>query len=221
MNDYGKRNEGNIMFWRIASGHMVRGAKQDTPDAVAVVNPQGGVSYQLHDDYLDGRIIGFDERIVEFGNLRRKMLVVLVLGASGTMHRVEIKRGDQYWSNFLKRLPNVDLSKPVRLWPYMIEDDGKKNIGVSIKQGGQKVLQAFTRENPGNLPNPVEEIDDNTGEIRLNWSMHNRYLEDVVLEDAKKRLVALGPVADPQEAVGAAPVDVVPTEGDENDDMPF
>lgn len=190
---YGKRdqNSGNTTYFRVASGKLVRSAKEDTPGAVAVKNASTGETvWQLHDEWVQGRIIALDDKDGEFG----KSLTV-VLDDVGSRYQVDLKDGSMYWSDFLKRLPNVDLSQDVTLFPYSIEEEGRKvpNQGVSMKQGGAKVARAFTKENPNGLPQPVS-VKFN-GKDQLDWGPQNEFLVNTVLSEARKKLGSAQPVA--------------------------
>ena len=55
-------------------------------------------------------------------------------------------------SSFIKALPNVDLSKDVKLSPKMEEKDGKKKTTLFVNQGGKAAKWFWTKDNPGDLP---------------------------------------------------------------------
>ena len=59
--------------------------------------------------------------------------VVLALGTSSN-----------YGEDMMKKLPNVDLSMPVKLAPYAFEDNkGKSRKGITVTQNGVKILNHF------------------------------------------------------------------------------
>lgn len=210
---FGKRQDGNVIYFRVAGGKLVRSAKADTPGAVAVKTPTGETVYQLHDDFIEGMITAFDEKTSDFNGKTTRSLVV-VMSDTDEVYRIEMTRGKQYWADLLLRLPNVDLSKRITLSPYDItdKDTGSRNQGISMKQQGQKITRAFTKDNPGNLPQPKEiEID---GEKKLDWGPRNKYLEEVVLIEAKQRLNT-----EPQ--AGSEPVAADGESDGEFNDMPW
>jgi hypothetical protein len=51
------------------------------------------------------------------------------------------------------RLPNLDLSKSVRLLPYDFTDkEGRRVVGMNLMQGSDKVQPKWTKDSPGDLP---------------------------------------------------------------------
>ena len=57
---------------------------------------------------------------------------------------VSFKTGDQFGEDMLKKLLNIDLSKPVILAPYAFKTDaGKNKNGVTVTQNGVKIQSYF------------------------------------------------------------------------------
>lgn len=217
---FGKRQQGNITYFRVAGGKLVRPAKADTPGAVAVQTPQGEVVHQLHDDFVEGSIAGFEDKTSEFNGKTTRSLVVIMQDGD-EVYRIEVSRGKQYWSDFLMRLPNLDFDKRVAISPYDItdKDTGRRQQGMSMKQDGRKIARAFSKENPGKLPQPTQvKVND---ALVYDWGARNAFLEDVVLVEAKQRLTAKIQEAPPLgECVEAAPPQPAPVELSD-DDLPF
>jgi len=105
-----------------------------------------GSKYELLAQSISGRITGvsiFDGNFgknvqVIFGNDEKPDDTIIVsLSAQGN-----------YGEDFLKKLPNIDASKDVKLSPYAFEDDnGKKKKGMTVYQGDTKVQNYYSEEN--------------------------------------------------------------------------
>lgn len=62
----------------------------------------------------------------------------------GEDYILTIKTDDRYFQDFAKKIPNVDLSQEVSLAPFDFEgDNGKPVRGMTIEQGGEKVLSYY------------------------------------------------------------------------------
>src|SRR5690606_9217281 len=61
----------------------------------------------------------------------------------------------RYANSILKCLPNIDLSKPVKLQPWSLidkKDPTKTVTGATIWQDNVKIEPYYTKENPNGLP---------------------------------------------------------------------
>ncbi len=110
-------------------------------------------------------------------------------------------------SAFAKPLPNVDPTKEVKISVYK---NKRGKAGLNISQDGEQLDWAYTKENPGDLPQPVQ---DELGE----WDFrdHDKFLE---LEVRKFFADGFAPASDPvavvQEALGGTVVE-------DETDVPF
>lgn len=190
------------VFCRIASGKVVRNAEKGTPGAIRVEkkdkkgNGTGEFTYQIHNDTVDGRIVGLQAKADSYNGEEMRKLVITLNDGSEVIN-VDINEKSRYWQGFMYALPNIDLSRPVELAPYDFTPKGetKPKIGMNVKQGGQKVPPAFTRDAPGKLPPPTEAMFE--GKTRLDFFNQRQWLLDNVLPDAVSRI---------QESLGTTPV---------------
>lgn len=76
--------------------------------------------------------------------------------------------------DFMKKLPNVDLSQPVTLAPYAFEDDNKRNRrGITIYQGGRKIESAFWDSEKKVVKGDIPQAEGDTKEYdKDDWKMH-------------------------------------------------
>lgn len=169
-------------------------------DGMPALDKEGNNVYRLEFDYIEGRIVKLEKRTSDYGDFLDVMI------HDDEVYMLSLGRGDRYWGDFMQRLLNVDPSKPVRLTPYNIEDDGKYNQGISMVQNGQKVTRKWTKENNYEGGPPQAEYDE--FEKQWRFGKRNAWLEANVLDVFVTKLGAV-PVAGPV----AAQVD--------DDDLPF
>jgi hypothetical protein len=193
------------VFCRIANGKVVRNAEAGTPGAIKVEKKDkkgagtGEYAYQLQNDTVDGRIVRLQAKVDQFnGEEIRKLTITLNDG--GQLINVDINEKSRYWQYFMYALPNIDMTKPVELMPWDFTPAGEKKpkTGMTVKQGGNKVPPAFTRESPGKLPPPTEAEFD--GKIRLDFFKQRQWLIENVLPEATDRI---------NEALGSSPAPAV------------
>jgi len=92
---------------------------------------------------------------------------VLTIDDIGTLYRLSIPCDSNYGDSFIVKLPNLKLNQIYTFTPYDFEDKERKkkdgsparNTGVSIKLGEEKILPAFTKDNPNGRPQGQEGMD--------------------------------------------------------------
>ena len=79
--------------------------------------------------------------------------LVLVIEDEGEVITAKLKADGRQAESLIKSLPNLDLSKPVELQAY----ENKKGYGaLGIKQDGEKVGWAYSKEKPNGMPKAVK-----------------------------------------------------------------
>ena len=88
-------------------------------------------------------------------------------GSYGTVFKIEIDNDGEvslntksnFGEDFMKKFPNIDLTKPVRLVPYAFKDKGKSLKGMTVYQDDVKIESAYwdkeTKKSKGGVPEPV------------------------------------------------------------------
>lgn len=56
---------------------------------------------------------------------------------------LQISKQSRYFASIIERLASADLSKPVTIRPYDFESEGRRNVGVSVKQDEEKLQSHF------------------------------------------------------------------------------
>lgn len=97
--------------------------------------------WEYNYDYLEGKIVGINKREHdEYGDTLEVEIY------DGETNVLQMKMGSSWANIFLSKLPNVDLSQPVRLQPYYFAED--KRSALVILQGKDKVESFFNKDNP-------------------------------------------------------------------------
>lgn len=121
-------------------------------------------------------------------------------GAYGKLLQVTITDGDEepltlsigcesnFGEDLMKKLPAIDLEKPVILIPYSFEDDkGKKRRGITVKQDEIKIENFYydkeTKKNKFGYPTPkiTKKMDKDK------WKLHFMEARMFLIEDITKR----------------------------------
>lgn len=164
----GLGNKNSAVFIGIADGKVVRRFKEATKNTVERVLTKGvnagKTVYEEFYDYIEGHII--DIAVKKTDKMGKFWKITLL--DEGTEYVLEMNYSSGYSSAFLKTLPNVDFTKPVRITPKMTLENGKKRATLFVNQNGTGLKWYFTKDNPNGLPQMVktkhkgEEVWDDT-----------------------------------------------------------
>lgn len=112
--------------------------------------------FELIYKFIDG-IVG-DITIMQ-GKFGDNLIIPLKDVATGETLYLSLGVTSTYGEDFLKKMPNIDYSKPVVITPFSFTSDkGKLIKGVDVKQDGGKVKNFFrdeeAKKNANGLPEP-------------------------------------------------------------------
>lgn len=81
---------------------------------------------------------------------------------AGELVIITIPADSKYGDSFAQKLHNIKIGQLLRVQPYdFIAKDGKKQVGVSLVQNGEKIAPYFTKEDPKGRPQPsAEKLDE-------------------------------------------------------------
>ena len=224
-----------VIYLRIADGKIVETVEANSPGAVKRTtkpsdeHPNGREVWERRDGYVDGVITSMfhtereykGEKVVEL-NIRLRDV--------DEHYSLKVNKGNRYWVGIMSRLPNVNSQKSVRFSPYDFEGKdeatgGKRQvIGINLFQGEKKIDPAWSKTNPGELPQGKK--------VRVNgkdiWDFEERdaYLMKVFL-DLQDQLtqgdMAMGgaPEQSVPSAPSARPTPVPLEDMPDDDDLPF
>lgn len=146
-----------------------------------------------------------------------KLIQLDVTDEAGTLV-LSVNTAQNYGEDLMKKLPNIDLEKPVELTPYAFEDDrGKLRKGVTVTQDGKKIQNYFydpiTKKNVNGYPDPEGDIEDYEKD---DWKIY--------FMQARKFLIAFIENKFPnkkQKTISSDVSDIYPTEEINPDSIPF
>jgi len=157
--DYGEPR-GSI-FSVLADGKFHHTVTEETPGAVkreweSSDGQKSGVKWELLAQSITGLIANLGVYDGDYG----KSILITFAGenkatgdtltdmANDDSVVVSLSAQSNFGEDFLKKLPNIDIDKPVKLVPYSFEDDkGKKKRGVTVYQDDVKLQSAYHKEN--------------------------------------------------------------------------
>lgn len=106
---------------------------------------------------------------------------------------ISVSTLSNFGEDLMKKLPALDLTKPVRLVPYAFADDkGKNRRGTTVYQDDQKVYSFYsTKDNqPQNgIPAPEGDVE---GFDSDDWKMHFMKVRKFLVGEVEKLAVTLG-----------------------------
>jgi hypothetical protein len=135
----------SVAFGKIRQKHTDTGQRVDenTPLAVRRETQAGKESWALEFDFVSGIIQKiFYKESQEYENTFE---VVIADGPENL--QLSFTEDSRFWFDFMKKLPNIDLSKEVKITAYdFVDKDKKRRVGISIEQGGTKIGSYYEKK---------------------------------------------------------------------------
>jgi len=147
----GLNQKSNDIFLNIHEGQIVCKAKENESGAISRINSRGNTVWEHRYDSISGYIVDISVREYEINGAAAKDWSISIKD-NGEIYKLQIPYSSGYSNGFLMAIKNVDFSKPVELQPNSKEVDGKKKTTIFIRQNGETLKWAFTKDNPGALP---------------------------------------------------------------------
>jgi hypothetical protein len=142
----------SAIYLAIVSGKIAQRKKEPSSTTTTRTTDEGKIIHEEIYSSVEGMItdIGFKD-----GDYGKQLLVTIESDGDKAILQMPFSSGTA--SSFIKALPNVDLTKPVKLSPKMEEKDGKKKTVLFVNQDGKAAKWFWTKDNPGELP-PMKKI---------------------------------------------------------------
>lgn len=181
---------------------------------------ESGVAYELEHTNLTGFITEAKFVDLEFGQLFK-----LTVEKDGEKAILSFKTGaDNYFVDFLKKIPNVDLTKEVNIagaYDFTSTNKAgreKRYVGVTIKQGGEKIKGAYWdgKKSPKGYPK-MEEANPDSDDWQIFFKVEAKYLKKQFIEKILPNIVPVEPSAAPVTKEQPVPQKEVA----DDDDLPF
>lgn len=196
----------------ILNGKFCVRVPQGTDGAVERVNKLGNTVYEKFYDSFEGKLVNIRTQDSPYGKNW-----VFDFRDEGEVYHLQLSYSNSYATNILKILPNVDLTKEMKVQPAQRIEDGKTKSSLFISQDGVTLKHAYTKDNPNGLPQ-MEQI---TIKGQLVWDDTKRleFLSAMVERDILPKLPKDAQVA-PTKADEALAVEQ-PVSASETDDDDF
>lgn len=138
-------------FLSISDGKIAKRVQEGEAGAIKCFSKDGTKSwYEQRFSSVSGRITDVFKRVSDKGYGSQ---LCIVLKDGNEEFQVQMPWSSRYSSGFFLCMPNIDPSKELTLSPWAKEIDGTKKTMLYLRQGsGDNVEWAWTRENPGEMP---------------------------------------------------------------------
>ncbi len=166
------RTEGN--FITILGGKFCQRVQAGTPGAKERVNKVGKLVHEKFYDSFTGKLVGIKTQDGEYGKSW-----IFSFKDGGEIYNLQLSYSNSFATAFLKMLPNVDLTKEMKVMPSTkVGDDGKNKSSLFINQEGVPLKHAYTRDNPNGMPD-MEQVKVK-GQLVWDDSKRLAFLEEMV-----------------------------------------
>ena len=188
-----ERQAGNYIT--ILAGKFCQRVPEETEGATTRVNKIGNTVHEKYYDSFTGKLIDIRTQDGTYGKTWN-----FVFQDKEEPYTLQLSYSNSFSSAFLKMLPNIDLTKEMRLSPSVKEVDGKNKSALFINQDGKALKHAYTRENPNGMP----DMEQKTVNGQTVWDDTKRleFLQNMVETTIIPKLQAQQP---PQTATPEAP----------------
>lgn len=135
-------------FSVLADGKFHHSVPEGTPNAVKreyeTSDGKKGFKWDIIADSIEGTMSSISTRDGDFG---KQLHIAFAPDEKGTEPVViSLNVASNFAEDFLKKLPNINVDKPVKLVPYSFEDEkGKNKRGITVYQEDKK-LQSYYHE---------------------------------------------------------------------------
>jgi hypothetical protein len=138
------------VFLSIADGSIVRRYKEANDRTKQRITKTGKTVHEEHFTTISGIIDGISKRDHEYG-----CDLELTIKDGEDVFQLSMPYSSRYASSFMKALPNVDLTQPLKLRPWSLKDGEKTITGITLYQP-DKIAPYYTKEQPNGLPEMVQ-----------------------------------------------------------------
>lgn len=153
LEEYG---EGNKVFLKIKHGGIVQESKTEREGYKKVEGEFDGKPYKKW-IRLYKAVAGYINKVEKYdreSNGRKFRGWNIFIDADGTDCVLDIPFDSRVNSRWMKIAESIDYSKPVRFSAW--HDAKTDSMAFNAQQDGVSVPQKYTRENPGNMPEPTQ-----------------------------------------------------------------
>lgn len=137
------KRDSKTYVYVLSDGTFRVNVDEGTPNAVRreyeTSTGEKGIKHELVYDELSGKITNVFFRDTDYG----KQMTLKVEDGENAVY-LNLNTAHNFAEDVMKKLPNVDITKDVKLVPYSFEDgNGKVKKGITIYQNKEKVQNFF------------------------------------------------------------------------------
>ena len=136
----------------ILGGKFCQRVEEGTEGAKTRVNKVGNTVHEKFYESFTGKLINITVQDGDYGKTWN-----FSFQDKEDVYTLQLSYSNSFSTAFLKMLPNIDLTKEMKVSPSTKEVDGKKKNSLFINQDGVALKHAFTRDNPNGMPD-MEQI---------------------------------------------------------------
>jgi hypothetical protein len=137
----------SAIYLNIADGKIVRQFREATAHSIQRITKTGKVVHEEFYDYVEGLIAAIETKKNDYGKFW-----MITITDNGDRYVLQFNYSGGTASAFLKTLPNVDLSRSVKIIPKQTIEGDKKKSTVFLNQGGTAMKWFWNKDNSGDLP---------------------------------------------------------------------
>ncbi len=147
----GFENREGGKYFTVLGGKFCIRTDASNPEAKERVNKVGKTVHEMFRDSFTGKLVNIRTRDGEYGKSWE-----FDFKDKEEVYTLQLSYSNSYATNILKMLPNVDLSKEMKVQPTSKLVDGKNKSSLFISQDGKTLKHAYTKDNPNGLPPMVQ-----------------------------------------------------------------
>jgi len=134
----------------------------------------GKVVKELHYTGIEGKIQSCYVDESDFG----ANFITVMEDDEGSKFKLQMPLDSQFFSQYAKRMPNIDRTQPLFLGLGFDREKGRHFLFA--RQNGEKVLMKFTRDNPNGIPEPT--VKTVQGKEKWDYSEQANFLYEVAMD---------------------------------------
>lgn len=149
----GLENKAEGNYITILGGKFCQRVSEGTDGAVKRINKLGKTVYEKFYDNFTGKLIDIKVTDGTYGKSWN-----FSFRDNGEVYILQLSYSNSFATAFLKMLPNIDLTKEMKVSPSVKEVDGKNKSSLFVNQDGQAIKHAYTMAEPNGMPD-MEQIE--------------------------------------------------------------
>lgn len=151
-------NGAKRFYLSIYNGKLAQSVKETDEGALSRINKNDKKIWEKYYESITGEL---KDVVLHSGNFGDEVHIKLAPNADSEVI-IQMPFDSKYATEFLMKLPNIDLNEPVTARPYNFNDKDKtdkdgeprKVIGIALSQSGTKINKFYTTEQPNGYPFP-------------------------------------------------------------------